>query len=244
MGINIHIDDVINEHPQALIDIATFLQVVANRKMAPTEQAERPGSVQVFVPPVSAPITPPAPPAPPATDSALDARGFPWDPRIHSDKKTKNGDGTWRYRRGVKEDVIGPVEEELRGVMGLKEAEPVFEPPISQQVHHTAHSTVDPSTAIPPAPAASDVPPPPAPVAPLVGSSEGSPTEGDFHSLTAIATKALATKTITQEQITGILNAVGAENGCELPHLGALFHRADLIEAVRTRLQAAIGGGV
>lgn len=76
-------------------------------------------------------------------------------------------------------------------------------------------------------------PPPPAPDA----------SGDDFNHLANIATKALAAKTITQAQVSEILNAVGEANGCVLPHLGALFTRKDLIPAVREKLQALIAAG-
>lgn len=51
----------------------------------------------------------------PAQSSELDARGFPWDKRIHSAKKTKSKDGTWRYRRKIDQELIDKVEAELKG---------------------------------------------------------------------------------------------------------------------------------
>ncbi len=44
----------------------------------------------------------------------LDARGYQWDTRIHSEARTKIGDGSWRYKKGVDKDVIAQIEAELR----------------------------------------------------------------------------------------------------------------------------------
>lgn len=45
----------------------------------------------------------------------LDAKGMPWDSRIHSSGKTLIKDGTWRYKGGVPPERIAAVEAELRG---------------------------------------------------------------------------------------------------------------------------------
>lgn len=75
----------------------------------------------VVQPPVNAvPPPPPAPPSVPVADAtaggtALDSRGYPHDPRIHSATPTIRGrDGEWRARRGVTPDVVQSVEAELR----------------------------------------------------------------------------------------------------------------------------------
>lgn len=47
--------------------------------------------------------------------TTLDARGFPWDSRIHAKTKTQNKDKTWKYAVGVDKEVLVPsVEAELR----------------------------------------------------------------------------------------------------------------------------------
>lgn len=58
-----------------------------------------------------------------------DARGMPYDDRIHASSKTTNKDGSWRYRRGVSDDVIAQVEAQLRGApSGLQQVAPVVVP--------------------------------------------------------------------------------------------------------------------
>lgn len=48
-------------------------------------------------------------------DEALDSNGFPWDERIHASTRSKNKDGTWKYRRGISDEVKKEVETELKG---------------------------------------------------------------------------------------------------------------------------------
>lgn len=43
----------------------------------------------------------------------IDARGLPWDIRIHASSKALTKDGTWRYKRGVEQAEINSVEQEL-----------------------------------------------------------------------------------------------------------------------------------
>lgn len=89
------------------------------------EQAEEAPAVTPAPPPQSAEPTQaeaptPPPPPPPATveessDTETDAKGMPWDARIHSATKSKNKDGSWRYKRGIDKSIITDVEGELIG---------------------------------------------------------------------------------------------------------------------------------
>ena len=113
-----------------------------------------------------------------ANASDLDASGLPWDERIHSGNREKNaGDGLWRKRRGVAQELVDSVTAELRGT----------EAPAAPAVDPTPPASLEPSTppAPPPppaadtAPASSDVtnavsapPPPPAPEAPAAGNTQ------------------------------------------------------------------------
>lgn len=56
--------------------------------------------------PIHAGMQPPPP--------AVDAKGMPWDERIHSSNKALCTDGTWRQRRGVATQLVANVEAELR----------------------------------------------------------------------------------------------------------------------------------
>lgn len=103
----------------------------------------------------------PAPAASPPNPGnvEVDKSGLPWDGRIHSgpaDKKPKNGDGTWRKKRGVDDATVAAVEAELRAALGAPAAPIVPVAPIAEA----------PAAPVPPAPAAAPapVPAPPAPV--------------------------------------------------------------------------------
>jgi hypothetical protein len=72
-------------------------------------------------PPVAAPA-PPAPPAvatqAPASTGETDRNGYTHDERIHASTKTKNADGTWRYKRGVADTLVETVEAAQRAARG------------------------------------------------------------------------------------------------------------------------------
>jgi hypothetical protein len=52
--------------------------------------------------------------APNLNAPAIDSAHLPHDPRIHSDNKGLNKDGTWRKRRGVDAALVAAVEAEMR----------------------------------------------------------------------------------------------------------------------------------
>jgi len=55
-----------------------------------------------------------APSAAASVDSELDLAGMPWDARIHSSSKEKVAAGTWKYKRGVEQNVKDSIENEYR----------------------------------------------------------------------------------------------------------------------------------
>lgn len=60
--------------------------------------------------------------SPAPTSVELDAKGLPWDNRIHSSSRAKNADNTWRAKRGVAADVIAATEVQLRQLAALPAA--------------------------------------------------------------------------------------------------------------------------
>lgn len=116
-----------------------------------------PQAVTVPVPPAPMPavaaIVPTAPAAPsiPAGSVELDAKGLPWDSRIHSSGKTKLANGTWRYKGGVPPERIAAVEAELRGPLAVPVA-----PIATIQVPAAPVGASLPTTSA--SPAAADVP--------------------------------------------------------------------------------------
>jgi hypothetical protein len=61
------------------------------------------------------PKAPAPPPPPPAATAApdVDARGIPWDGRIHAGNKAQTKDKSWKRRRGVSVEEVQRIEAEL-----------------------------------------------------------------------------------------------------------------------------------
>lgn len=108
----------------------------------------------------------PASPAPtaPTASVELDAKGLPWDGRIHAGKASapiKVGDGSWRKKRGVDDATVAAVEAELRQVMAAP----------GPNATPAAPAAASPEPA--PAPAPTAAPVAPAPTPPAAGMEPG-----------------------------------------------------------------------
>lgn len=88
--------------------------------------------VQIVPLPTGTGATPlPLPPIPSntvTTTAETDARGFPWDARIHSGNHKKSATGVWQRRRGVSETEVSTVEAELS--VGRPTAAPLVIPAV------------------------------------------------------------------------------------------------------------------
>lgn len=111
------------------------------------------------------PVT--TPPPPPVADAApagveLDAKGLPWDGRIHASTKTKTKKGEWTYMRKVDPAVVTHVEAELRKALNAPAGGVVPPPPVSPA--GDAQANIDPAAAFGGALPTPDTvtPPPPA----------------------------------------------------------------------------------
>ncbi len=93
-----------------------------------------------------------------STGPDRDARGIPWDNRIHAANRGLKKDGTWKYRRGVPETVIAEVEKGLTAP-----ATPVAVPTFPNAAPVPAIPTLPPVF-----PVAQPVASEPTPVAPVV----------------------------------------------------------------------------
>ena len=168
----------------------------------------------------------------------MDAQGLPWDGRIHASTRSKTQDGNWKLRRGVDDDVLAAVSNELRQTMGLVPQEVVppspLTPPPAQVFSQPA--------AVPPPPFVPPVAPPVPPMATLatetlqVGTATGaSPSEViSFPKLMQKITAAFAAKTLDQAAIGAAVQRVG------LPSLPMLASRPDLVPAVADALGLAL----
>lgn len=149
----------------------------------------------------------------------LDAKGLPWDNRIHSSNKQKAADGIWRKRRGVNDTIMAQVETELRQLMGAPAAQPLPQAP-------------------PPPPPAADplaipenlrrAPAPPAP-APAV-----SDAKQQYITLVGRVAAAVAGGKITQDQITEVCTTNGAIS------LPLLINRLDLLPQISAEIDAIL----
>lgn len=174
----------------------------------------------------------------------LDAKGMPWDNRIHAESKGKIADGTWRKKRNLDPALAASVEAELRQVMGAAPA------PLAQGVAPAPTPvSVAASTTVPPAPTGAvpqPVAPPPAP-APVAGAAPSMPAapsaapgevpadaRQQLVGLVGRASAAIQGQKVTHAEV----NQICADSG--IPALPLLANRLDLVATVASRIDALI----
>ena len=184
-------------------------------------------------------LAPQLPEVPVASGIDVDASGLPWDGRIHASTRSKTQDGNWKMRRGVDDDIVSAVLNELRQTMGMSPTEVVPPTPLTPP---PAQVFAQPAAQVPPPPFAPPVAPPAPPAAtlpteiPQVGTATGaSPSEQiTFPKLMQKITAAFAAKTLDQAAIGAAVQAAG------LPSLPMLASRPDLVPVVATALGLAL----
>ena len=178
---------------------------------------------------ISTPI-PPAVPLPPAVNNEnmanpavhptgspvisvdVDARGLPWDARIHSREKTKLTNGNWKNKRGVNADVVASVEAELGRLMTIPLAPAaIASPPVANVPRPPVDSTT----------------------APTVNHSNGT-----FPGLMQKVTAAIAARQLTNDQVLVIIKQNGFDS---LPGLISRPDMIPQVEAM-IDAQIAAGG--
>ena len=163
-------------------------------------------------------------PAPVTTGIETDKNGLPWDGRIHSSARSKVADGSWKMRRGVEDEFVKGIENELRQTMGVAPVpmapSPLTPPPAAV---FSAPAAPIPAAPIPAPPVASIAPPP-------VAAPVEVATQLNFPKLMQRITAAFAAKTMDQGTINAAVQAVG------LPSLPMLASRPDLVQAVADQL--------
>ena len=203
MGIRIEVTDLENTERSALIKAAKFMLEFAGyaidttvattpapAPVAPTQhvwpedlpadngqpvQDAEPKASNVFAMPVvtaAAPVNV-APPPPQAPGIEVDAKGMPWDNRIHSGSRAKTADGSWRQKRNLDPNLLAQVEGELRTTMSLPTVAPTT---AAVAIAATPTAVVTPESAF----IAAVVPPPPAAVAPVQTVVSAVPTPPPF----------------------------------------------------------------
>lgn len=198
-------------------------------------------AVQVPLPPpaippaptvaTGAPLSPTAATAPIVAPGGVekDARGLPWDHRIHSSSKNKNANGTWRAKKGMNDggELVRKVEAELMQAMAAPGPATV-----------TLPAGMDPAAPPPP-----EVVTPPASV--VFGATGGTPVVPppppgvvdqtlSFPGLMTLLTPAMAAGRINTALLTEACVAVG------IPSLPLLATRPDLVPAVHDWLKARV----
>lgn len=223
---------VISGEPLQPVNLAGHVHVTA--EPATTTEALNDPVAAFGAGPQSVPAAPaPAgttPSAPTAGTLNVDANGFVWDERIHSGSKALNQDGTWRYRKGIGNDVKASVENELR--QGVPSPQPVApSAPVAPVAPPPPSSTQAPA----PPPAAQPAPSAPAP---LPGGASGMTALVPLLQLTG---KLQQDGRVTLPQITEMAQLVGAEAGVSIALLADLRNHPTLIPAFKAKLAEAIG---
>lgn len=261
MGLNIGLTDVekmSNAELTAAIDIITAYrnQYCKQNEVDFTPEAA-PTIVHTSLPPAT-PSLPAATPIvatpifpPPAPGLDLDSSGLPWDGRIHSDKRTKVAEGTWKVKRNTPPELVASVLREQQIAMGQTNVAPAVPSPMSPPpatvfaqpapvpgvdvpftpaTYPTMNMPVPSAPFVasvePPVAQAPIIPPPSAGAAPVA--SPNSPAT--FERLMAVIAPAFAQGLVNQETISKAVNSVG------LPSLPMLAHRPDLVSTVAIAL--------
>lgn len=149
-----------------------------------------------------------------------DVNGLPWDARIHSSSKNKNGDGSWRNRKGVDKATLAKVEAELKATV----AAPA-----------TIAAT---ATNLPPPPVAAVPAIPALPIAAVAAAPN--PVYTNFVAFLAQHTKSEQNPTgrITPEWVQTVLrDSFGIPNG----DLQNLAHKPEAIPAIEAAIKNALG---
>ena len=237
--------EVLQHDHESTLPVAAFGQPVVDEAAAAF--GVPPAPLAVSTPAIAAASTvappPPANTAPTTTTPGvassaagvdLDAKGFPWDNRIHAGTKRKNADGSWTAKRGVDPALVVQVEAELRQVMGAPSSPLVAStvpsaptPPLATAAPVTVSL---PTASVSPA----VVPPPPAPVPAAPGAEVGQDPRAQFVALIGRASAAIQAGKVTQEEINQACQAVG------VPALPLLANRLDLVATVAASIDTII----
>lgn len=227
---------------QPVVDEAAAAFGVPAAPLAPSTPAIAAASTVAPPPPVNTAPTTTTPgvasSVAPASSAAvnsgvdLDAKGLPWDNRIHAESKGKIADGTWRKKRNLDPTLLASVETELRQLMGAPGVAPLAPstapiaptPPLAPAAPVTANLP----TASVSQPVAAPLPPA-APQAPVVGDARGM-----FVALVGRASAAIQGQKVTQAEV----NQCCADAG--VPALPLLANRLDLVAQVAAHIDALI----
>lgn len=189
--------------------------------------------------PPAAVVVPPAQPAAPGEVIQYDAKGYPWDARIHATNRAQTIGKQWKYKRGVDPNLVVAVEAQNKPA-----ATPVMSGAEAQAANFGRALRAD---TLPSAPASTEspvsvlpaAPPPPPPVAsspPTMGSmvatvaatSVPAGTVIDFRGLMQKIQQQTAAGKLTTAQVNDALNSVGLKP----EEMAQLINNAPLIASV------------
>lgn len=189
----------------------------------PATTSTAPSTVPVPPAPTPASVAPPAAPTTgsPAPGVELDARGLPWDARIHARTKSKTANGQWKNARNVDAAEVTRIEAELRNLMAIPAAAPAV--PVPPPLVPAAPAIVPPSVPAPPA-------------SPASGATAASPSS--FPELMLRISGAQTQRQLNQTQVSAIVAKYA------LPGIAALTQRPDLIWSFAADIEAQIAANV
>jgi hypothetical protein len=129
-------------------------------------------------------------PAATVAPGETDTSGLPWDARIHSGKKSKNADGTWRKMKGVDAGLVTAVEAELRALASPNASVAPIPVPVGATPAVAPVPPAVPVSAAPVAPPAAPATPPTPPAAPAAPVTPTAPTL-DFGGLMQVVSNGM-----------------------------------------------------
>lgn len=154
----------------------------------------------------------------------LDARGLPWDARIHSSSRAKLKNLEWKLVRGVDPALVATVEAELRAVMAPAPSATAATNPDAENLDTAA---IFGGGAAPVAPVA-----PVAPAAPAAPVAPAAPAAYSAEDVFPRVTKYFATGAVTKPEVDKLLAELG------IAALPLIMARTDVIPTFIERLDA------
>lgn len=187
---------------------------------APQTLAPLPPAAPPAPPAVAAPAAP-LPPASGAVKVILDARGLPWDGRLHASTKRVTQGGTWQAKKGLNDaSMVARIEAELVGTVAHLAPENI-ERLTPGGVAPVAPVEAPQAPVVPVAPTAVEAPPAPT-----------APQGMTFPDLMKKAMPLVNSQKLTAAMMLSIAQTVGAANWPGLMHLPNKIQEAsDLIDA-------------
>lgn len=160
----------------------------------------------------------------------VDARGIPWDARIHSSSQKLTDKGVWQRRRNVSDELVAQVEAELVAAAEAPVAEPQPETAAAADYDPEHTSTAALAVVVPPPPTFDPIVPPP----PAVPADPRAHWPKTAKELMPLLVKGMSEGKFTVEHLNAACQAVGVEN------FNGFNSRPDLIPSLIEELNLEI----